>query len=109
MKNGIHPDYHSITISCACGNNFQAGSTLKDDLRVEICALCHPLYTGKAKLVDTAGRVEKFQSRQQNALKAQELAKARAAAKVEREIERQKLEAEIEAHKEANRSKSGTK
>jgi large subunit ribosomal protein L31 len=67
MKTGIHPEYHQITVSCACGSTFQVGSTMKDDLRVEICAQCHPLYTGKAKLLDAAGRVDRFQARQQRA------------------------------------------
>jgi large subunit ribosomal protein L31 len=77
MKTGIHPAYQSITVTCACGNTFPVGSTLKDNLRVEICSQCHPLYTGKSKLIDTAGRVDKFQAR----LKVAEAAKAAAAAK----------------------------
>ncbi len=67
MKTGIHPEYQDITITCACGNSFQAGSTHKEDLRVEICAQCHPLYTGKSNLIDTAGRLDKFTARQQKA------------------------------------------
>jgi len=67
MKPGIHPAYHTITIACACGNSFQAGSTMKEDLRVEICANCHPLYTGKSKFIDTAGRLDRFQARQEKA------------------------------------------
>ena len=59
MRKGIHPEYFRTTISCACGNTIETGSTLKD-LRVEICSSCHPFYTGKQKLVDTAGRVERF-------------------------------------------------
>lgn len=81
MKTGIHPDYHQITISCACGNTLTVGSTLSEDMRVEICSNCHPLYTGKSKLVDTAGRVDKFQARRQQAEKRQEEAAARAKAK----------------------------
>ena len=81
MKDGIHPAYHQITMTCACGNTFQAGSTLKEDLRVEVCAKCHPLYTGKSNLVDTAGRIDKFQARQQEAAKRQEALKAKAAGK----------------------------
>ncbi len=61
MKPGIHPDYHAVTVHCACGNTFQTRSTIKGDmLRVEICSNCHPFFTGKQKLVDTAGRVERF-------------------------------------------------
>lgn len=59
MKKDIHPPYFDATVSCACGNTFQAGSTLKE-LKVEICNSCHPFYTGKEKLFDAAGRVEKF-------------------------------------------------
>ncbi len=61
MKPGIHPDYHTVTVHCACGNTFQTRSTIKGDMmRVEICSQCHPYFTGKQKLVDTAGRVERF-------------------------------------------------
>ena len=61
MKPGIHPDYHPVTVHCACGHTFQTRSTIKGDmLRVEICSNCHPFFTGKQKLVDTAGRVERF-------------------------------------------------
>lgn len=63
MKQGIHPAYQEITFTCACGNTFQAGSTSKDNVRVEICAACHPLYTGKAKFIDTTGRMERFANR----------------------------------------------
>lgn len=60
MKKDIHPIYHeNITVTCACGNSFQTGSTMKE-MNVEICSNCHPFYTGKQKLVDTTGRVEKF-------------------------------------------------
>jgi large subunit ribosomal protein L31 len=60
MKPGIHPDYHQVTVHCACGNTFPTRSTIKGDmLRVEICSNCHPFFTGKQKLIDTAGRVER--------------------------------------------------
>ncbi|HOD54844.1 MAG TPA: 50S ribosomal protein L31 [Candidatus Cloacimonadota bacterium] len=59
MKNGIHPKYEKITVKCACGNTFETAST-KGKMDVEICSECHPFYTGKQKLLDTAGRVEKF-------------------------------------------------
>lgn len=59
MKKDIHPGYENTTISCACGNAIETRSTAKD-LRVEICAKCHPFYTGVQKLVDTAGRIERF-------------------------------------------------
>ena len=59
MKDKIHPDYKEVTATCACGNSFKTRSTAKS-LQVDICAACHPFYTGKQKFVDTAGRVEKF-------------------------------------------------
>ena len=59
MKSDIHPEYNDTTIKCACGNLLEAGST-KADIRVEICSKCHPFFTGKQKLVDTAGRIERF-------------------------------------------------
>ena len=60
MKPKIHPEYHDVEASCACGNSFRTRSTRKD-LRLEICSACHPFFTGKQKLVDSAGRVERFQ------------------------------------------------
>ena len=60
MKAEIHPDYVEVNVSCACGNTFKTRSTKKGDIRLEICSNCHPFYTGKQKLVDTAGRVERF-------------------------------------------------
>jgi large subunit ribosomal protein L31 len=59
MKKDIHPEYFQTTIRCACGNVVEVGST-KKDIRVEICSKCHPFFTGKQKLVDTAGRIERF-------------------------------------------------
>ncbi len=59
MKDGIHPKYYKATARCACGNEFEVGSTI-EEIKVEICAKCHPFFTGKQKLVDTAGRIEKF-------------------------------------------------
>ena len=59
MKNDIHPDYRETTVRCACGSEFLTGST-KENIRVEICSKCHPFFTGKQKLMDTAGRVERF-------------------------------------------------
>lgn len=64
MRDGIHPEYHEVMVACACGNTFKTRST-KKDLRVEICSDCHPFFTGKQKLVDSAGRVERFQKRYQ--------------------------------------------
>ncbi len=62
MKAGIHPDYQKTVITCACGARYEVGST-KQNLRVDICAACHPLFTGQQKIVDAAGRVEKFKKR----------------------------------------------
>ncbi len=59
MKQGIHPVYYETTVKCACGNSFETRAT-KADIRVEICSNCHPFFTGKHKLIDTEGRVERF-------------------------------------------------
>ncbi len=60
MKEGIHPAYNEIDVTCSCGNTFKLRSTLTEALHVEVCSSCHPFYTGKQKIVDTAGRVDKF-------------------------------------------------
>jgi large subunit ribosomal protein L31 len=62
MKPNVHPNYQECSVSCACGATWKTRSTRKD-IHVEICSVCHPFYTGKQKLVDTAGRVERFQKR----------------------------------------------
>lgn len=62
MKEGIHPKYEKATVKCACGETFETGST-KGSLRVDICSKCHPFFTGKQKLVDTGGRVERFKKK----------------------------------------------
>jgi len=63
MKADIHPDYSDIKVICSCGNSFETKSTLGKELHVEICSSCHPFYTGQQKLMDTAGRVDKFRKR----------------------------------------------
>src|SRR4030095_3223228 len=63
MKPGIHPEYTEITVTCACGETFKTRSTKKGDLHVEICSACHPFFTRKQNLVDTAGRVDRFNKR----------------------------------------------
>jgi large subunit ribosomal protein L31 len=79
MKEGIHPDYHEITVACACGHTFKTKSTFKGNLmRLEVCSNCHPFFTGKQKLLDTAGRVERFQRKY---AKSTEAIKQAAAAK----------------------------
>ncbi|PIQ44040.1 MAG: 50S ribosomal protein L31 [Gammaproteobacteria bacterium CG11_big_fil_rev_8_21_14_0_20_46_22] len=61
MRENIHPKYESINVACSCGNTFETRSTCgKDELQVEICSQCHPFYTGKQKIIDTAGRVDRF-------------------------------------------------
>lgn len=84
MKKEIHPQYYKdAQVVCACGNSFTTGSTLKE-IRVEICSMCHPFYTGKQKLIDTARRVEKYQAREakmENAAKGRKGKKAKKAAR----------------------------
>lgn len=63
MKTAIHPQYSEIQVTCSCGNTFTTRSTVQKPLHVEVCSACHPFYTGKQKIVDTAGRVEKFRQR----------------------------------------------
>ena len=59
MKNGIHPELHEVTVKCSCGAEFKTLST-KKDIHIEICSQCHPFFTGKQKIVDSAGKIEKF-------------------------------------------------
>lgn len=63
MKANIHPAYSEITVTCSCGNVFSTGSTLGRDLTVEVCSRCHPFFTGKQKIIDTGGQVDKFNKR----------------------------------------------
>ena len=63
MKAEIHPEYRQIKATCSCGNVVETRSTLEEDIHLEVCSACHPFYTGKQKIVDTAGRVGKFQAR----------------------------------------------
>lgn len=71
MKQDIHPKYQDINVVCACGHTFKTGSTMSEDLHVEICSECHPFFTGKQKLVDTAGRVDRFKRRYARGSQAQ--------------------------------------
>ena len=76
MKKKIHPKYNpNAKITCACGNTIEVGST-EESMRVEICSACHPLYTGKSKVIDTAGRIDKFKQRMAKAKEMQAKAKA---------------------------------
>ena len=63
MKNDIHPSYEAIKVTCSCGSSFETRSTAGRDLNIEVCSQCHPFYTGKQKLVDSGGRVDKFRQR----------------------------------------------
>src|SRR5450432_3611043 len=81
MKAGIHPDYKLINVTCTCGNKFETRSTIGQDLQVEVCSNCHPFYTGKQKVVDTGGRVDKFRKKYATPAKAAPAAKADPAAK----------------------------
>ena len=63
MKAATHPDYAEISVTCSCGNTFKTRSTMGHDLQVDVCSNCHPFYTGKQKMVDTAGRVDKFRKK----------------------------------------------
>jgi large subunit ribosomal protein L31 len=71
MKAGIHPEYKQIMVTCTCGNKFETRSTIGQDLQVEVCSNCHPFYTGKQKIVDTGGRVDKFRKKYAVAPKAE--------------------------------------
>ena len=62
MKEGIHPKYYKVLVTCACGSKFETRST-KQEIRLELCSSCHPFFTGKQKLIDTAGRIDRFQKR----------------------------------------------
>jgi large subunit ribosomal protein L31 len=63
MKEGIHPKYEAITATCSCGNVIKTRSTIGRDLQLDVCSQCHPFYTGKQKVMDTGGRIDKFQKR----------------------------------------------
>ncbi|MCC5854754.1 MAG: 50S ribosomal protein L31 [Idiomarina sp.] len=63
MKQGIHPKYDTIKVTCSCGNAFETRSTRGEDLHIDVCSECHPFYTGKQKVLDTGGRVDRFNKR----------------------------------------------
>lgn len=93
MKSDIHPDYNDkVKVACSCGNNFITGSTLPE-ITVEVCSQCHPFYTGKQKLVDTAKRVDKFQARVK---KSKELSKTRKGKKLKKQEALAKKEKEAQ-------------
>ena len=76
MKAGIHPAYEEVNVHCACAHAFRTRSTHKGDIRVEICSSCHPFFTGKQKLIDTEGRVDRFQKKYAKVREAQAAALA---------------------------------
>ena len=86
MKAGIHPAYDNVKVICACGSAFDTRSTHKGDLRVEICSSCHPFFTGKQKLIDTEGRVDRFQKKMAKAQEMQAQKKAATDAKAVRKV-----------------------
>ncbi|MDF2461255.1 MAG: ribosomal protein [Candidatus Saccharibacteria bacterium] len=97
MKSAIHPELLETTVHCnGCNTTFTTHSTVKE-INVEICSNCHPFYTGKQKLIDTAGRVDKFKARQAKASKHAETAAAAKTAKDAKDAETARLQAEIEA------------
>lgn len=63
MKPDIHPAYNTVNVTCSCGNSFATRSTLSDDLTLDVCSSCHPFYTGKQKIIDSGGRVDKFRKK----------------------------------------------
>jgi large subunit ribosomal protein L31 len=90
VKPGIHPKYEEVEVRCACGNTFKTRST-KDELHLEICNACHPFFTGRQKLIDTEGRVERFTKRfgAQTAASVRETAKANKAARAKKKDQAQ--------------------
>jgi large subunit ribosomal protein L31 len=84
MKAGIHPAYEELNVICACGSTFRTRSTHRGDIRVEICSSCHPFFTGRQKLIDTEGRVDRFQKKFAKARELQAQKKAAAEAKAAR-------------------------
>ena len=84
MKAGIHPAYNDVKVTCACGHKFETRSTHKGDVRVEICANCHPFFTGRQKLIDTEGRVDRFHKKVQKSQLIQEKNKQVQAEKAKR-------------------------
>lgn len=83
MKPGVHPEYFKAKVTCACGATYEIGST-RQVLRVDVCSACHPFFTGKQKLVDTGGRVERFMKKYQRSLEERERRAAAAAEKAKK-------------------------
>lgn len=113
MKPGIHPNYQETTVVCSCGNTFQTRST-KPELRLDLCSVCHPFYTGEQRIVDTAGQVERFTKRMEAAQanagtktkrqrRAEELARVRAEAEAEAKAQQDAADEEARAKRRAQR------
>lgn len=100
MKSGIHPTYHTAKIQCACGATFEIGSTT-EGYHVDICSQCHPFYTGKQKLVDTAGRVDKFRARMEAAEKLKAADEVRQSKKTKKESVEEKMTRKAQEKEEA--------
>jgi large subunit ribosomal protein L31 len=98
MKQGIHPKYVNTKVVCSCGNTFETRSTV-EEIHVEICSACHPFYTGKQKLVDTAGRVDKFRSKLEASQKLRDQKFAKDNKKIAKDLKEGKVE---EANEELN-------
>jgi large subunit ribosomal protein L31 len=111
MKTGIHPKYQAATVTCACGNSWETRST-KPEIRVELCPKCHPFYTGEQRIVDSAGQVERFMQRMQNASEAPRRKKAErrqqkiASRQRQRRSEEQLLETDDAAETETEENES---
>jgi len=111
MKPEIHPEYHQVTVVCACGNTFHTRST-KKELRLEVCSECHPFFTGKQRLLDAAGRVEKFQRKYEGFYAEQDKIKADLevkAAKKDAELEAAARKADAEAARAARAAEAAAK
>lgn len=106
MKKDIHPDYQETKFTCACGAEFTAGSTIKENFKTEICSNCHPFYTGKQKLVDTSGRVDKFMAKMK---KAQEMGEKKVKKVEKGKAEKAAKESTKKSNKPTKKTKTKTK
>jgi len=108
MKTDIHPTYHQTKVKCACGATFEFGSTV-ESYEVEICSKCHPFYTGKQKLVDTAGRVDKFRARMEQSKKMKSAEDARNAGKKKKESVEEKMTRKAQEKEDAKEAEKAEK
>lgn len=96
MKTEIHPKYQEITFSCACGAKFVAGSTIEKEFKTEVCSNCHPFYTGKQKLLDSSGRIDKFREKMKNAQEKAEKSVKKVKKGEEEEAAKESVEEKVE-------------